>query len=528
MVVAALIGFLAAASEPILKKTLSVLLSGVLGLNSLTFNGYLTSHAQANAAVSPQSSELITNKIVESKGISSNEGNNIDTSNSEKSSLELDSTTFTDFKKKVAVCLPFVGCTEDVIKRGANEVVKNQLRSFFKDEIPIVGTEHKFYPKNKELPGKPFSPKTLYLISLKDSDVLPPSDYEIPAHFYCTKVYTLNGSGNRYVLAKLDGKMAKALSTLYQRASRAGVPIQDVQVLSWSMQAGVPYSSLPQNSQALVDKLIPEYRDKMDVSFYDKTINLWSQISRQTSLPSFDQVLNDMGDIGNFAQSLLKARQEVLRTNFSYHPLADAFVIPKDANLAGGTSETSWSKVHEQVYMRFIAPSGALNDGVIQVRVLESSSKNKSAIKEQKIAQIAQAIPLPAPIPIPHPGIILGGILVGTLIYIISQSVAIPESTGHQALTSTLTMSRTGDGGGGDRRPPRDLCNKAVKILTQYERLAKKFGVNLGDRRLAELNRLRDAGQITINQIPGTLRGEFPTGNFGEMTLQQIRDLCGM
>jgi hypothetical protein len=76
--------------------------------------------------------------------------------------------------------------------------------------------------------------------------------------------------------------------------------------------------------------------------------------------------------------------------------------------------------------------------------------------------------------------------------------------------------------------PPPDLCKTAIKILTQYERLAQKFGLNLPASRIEELNRLRDAGTITINHIPASLRDPFPIGTFGDMTLAAIRQLCGM
>lgn len=38
---------------------------------------------------------------------------------------------------------------------------------------------------------------------------------------------------------------------------------------------------------------------------------------------------------------------------------------------------------------------------------------------------------------------------------------------------------------------------------------------------------LRDLGEITINDLPATLRSEYPTGRFGSMNLKDIRD-CGM
>jgi hypothetical protein len=79
-----------------------------------------------------------------------------------------------------------------------------------------------------------------------------------------------------------------------------------------------------------------------------------------------------------------------------------------------------------------------------------------------------------------------------------------------------------------NEKPSRKECQTAIKILTQYERLAKKFGKKIGDSRVRELNSLRDSGEITINDLPATLRSEYPTGKFGNMNLKDIRDMCGM
>ncbi|MBD2443106.1 hypothetical protein H6G25_07815 [Dolichospermum sp. FACHB-1091] len=259
------------------------------------------------------------------------------------------------------------------LEEGANSLIKDQLRSFLKDEIPITGTEHKLYPTTSQVPGGQFTPQILYLNGVNSSQVIPPGDYEVPVHYYCTKVYTLNGAGNRYRLARLNGRMSNVLSTLYQRASLNKVPIQDVQVLSWSIQSGVSYDNLSSSSKQLVNQLIPDYRQQLEGSFTDKTIKYWNSLSQITSLPSFDTTLNQLGDIGTFAKSLLRAREEIINTNFSYGALANAFVIPQDVNLPGGMGTTPWSQINEQVYLRFLAPKGALNDGIAQVRIVGRS-----------------------------------------------------------------------------------------------------------------------------------------------------------
>ncbi|MFN5854980.1 MAG: hypothetical protein ACK456_03635, partial [Pseudanabaenaceae cyanobacterium] len=206
----------------------------------------------------------------------------------------------TSIRQEVSICISgFCINTPNIpdvikapIEQSINSAVRDQLRSFLSSEIPITGTEHKLYPSISELPGGRFAPNVLYLSGFQSSQVIPPGDYEIPVHFYCTKVYTLNGAGNRFRLARLEGRLSNALSALYQRASLNKVPIQDVQVLSWSMQSGIPYDNLSKESKNLVNRLIPDYRQELNGSFTDQTINFWNTLSATTRLPSLDETLN--------------------------------------------------------------------------------------------------------------------------------------------------------------------------------------------------------------------------------------------
>jgi hypothetical protein len=68
-------------------------------------------------------------------------------------------------------------------------------------------------------------------------------------------------------------------------------------------------------------------------------------------------------------------------------------------------------------------------------------------------------------------------------------------------------------------------CKIAIKVLTQYGRLANKLGVKISKKRLDELNRKRDNGTITVNDLPAKLRRNFP-GYFQGMSLQDIARQC--
>jgi len=96
-------------------------------------------------------------------------------------------------------------------------------------------------------------------------------------------------------------------------------------------------------------------------------------------------------------------------------------------------------------------------------------------------------------------------------------------------MSSKYTYDGSGSQSGDEsERPSRQDCQKAIKILTQYERLAHNFATTIGTRRIAKLNRLREAGMITINHLPGLLRSEFPIGTFAHMILSEIREWCEM
>jgi hypothetical protein len=75
------------------------------------------------------------------------------------------------------------------------------------------------------------------------------------------------------------------------------------------------------------------------------------------------------------------------------------------------------------------------------------------------------------------------------------------------------------------RAPTKAECSTAIKVLTKFDTYCQKYRCNLSPRRLAELKAKRDAGTITIYDLPATIRHEFP-GIFGGLTLDQIRRIC--
>ena len=68
-------------------------------------------------------------------------------------------------------------------------------------------------------------------------------------------------------------------------------------------------------------------------------------------------------------------------------------------------------------------------------------------------------------------------------------------------------------------------CKRAIKILEQFDRLARKLKAQLSAGRQAKLKALRDAGTIKADDLPARLRRDFPE-EFAGMTLAEIRAHC--
>ena len=75
-----------------------------------------------------------------------------------------------------------------------------------------------------------------------------------------------------------------------------------------------------------------------------------------------------------------------------------------------------------------------------------------------------------------------------------------------------------------DNITPAD-CHKAIKLLTQWARLAQKFGKNIGNSTTNRLNQKMGDGSITSGDLPGSIGNEFPDSLKG-YTLNEIREKC--
>ena len=67
--------------------------------------------------------------------------------------------------------------------------------------------------------------------------------------------------------------------------------------------------------------------------------------------------------------------------------------------------------------------------------------------------------------------------------------------------------------------------NTAIKLLEQFERLAKKLGIAMPPKKLAELRDRKNNQTIRSSDLPPKLGSMFP-GEFAGKSLKTIRDVC--
>jgi len=161
---------------------------------------------------------------------------------------------------------------KDVIDEGMDLLIQQSLGSFGHTvgaQLPIIVDHTASYPTVKSLPGKPFASKgspslVRALRASKDGTaLLPPGDYAFAVDVFCMRANAESPDGYQYRIAPLRGSAADIITALNARAPAYAIGHGVLQVLSWNIQAGVPYAGMAANERGAVDKVIPEFRNRM-------------------------------------------------------------------------------------------------------------------------------------------------------------------------------------------------------------------------------------------------------------------------
>jgi hypothetical protein len=259
--------------------------------------------------------------------------------------------------------------------------VRTALSEFGKavgDQLPIVLSPSDAYP-TASLPGPPFGAGaapdiSASLRSSTDGTIsLPPGDYAFTVDVFCMKAHAGSPSGHRYLVAALHGSAADIFRALNSRAPSFRPDHHALQVLSWNIQAGLPYSSMQAAQRALVDRVIPDFRRRLEGDVYTRIRTQYDQTAAKVpGMPSFDQALGRIGPAGQAVLEMQRLRDEMAQPPPTFDELVRELipVIPLER---GGSGETPWSRYSDRVYVRFVTSGNYATPGIYQVRVLAAN-----------------------------------------------------------------------------------------------------------------------------------------------------------
>jgi len=270
--------------------------------------------------------------------------------------------------------LPFpnpFGNAQDVAVRAA-------LSEFGKtvgDQVPIVLSPSDAFPTSA-LPGAPFVPRgapnlTAPLRASTDGTVaLPPGDYAFTVDVFCMKATAGSPSAHRYLVAPLHGSAADIFRALNSRAPSYSLDHHALQVLSWNIQAGLAYGAMQAPQRAIVDKVIPDFRSRLNGDVYTRIQGQYDQVaSKVPGMPSFNDALGRIGPAGQAVLAMQTLRQEMAQPPPTFEQLARE-LIPEIPLEPGGSAPTPWSRYSDRVYVRFVTSGNYATPGTYQVRVL--------------------------------------------------------------------------------------------------------------------------------------------------------------
>ena len=242
-------------------------------------------------------------------------------------------------------------------------------------QLPIVVSPSDALPTS-DLPGAPFAPgQTPNIVgalrNASDGTVeLQPGDYQFVVDVFCMKASAHSPSGHRYLVAPLHGAYADIFSALNTRAPSYALNHMALQILSWQLQAGLPYAQMGASQRAIVDKVIPDFKPRLKTDIltqihadYDRTV------ARVPGMPSFDDALSRIGPVGQDVIGMEQLRQQMAQPPPTVQQLIDE-LVPIGPLEPGGAGPTPWSRYSDRVYVRFVTSGNFATPGQYQVRVL--------------------------------------------------------------------------------------------------------------------------------------------------------------
>lgn len=232
-----------------------------------------------------------------------------------------------------------------------------------------------------------FHPKSIVMDSYEALRTpLPAGDYVIPVKAFCTQ-WSIHapGQGLPYKIAPLQGRAAPAIGALLARGTAYNIAPSTLNAHAWRIQAGIPLSQWPTADRSVIHQLIPEYEKELQGDPFQQIEGQYNKVKRFPGVPSFNEMLDKMGEPGKLYKTIRRARQVLADTTLSaerlpemlYEPTGDG--LPRKLPDMTGQPPSRWSEIRPGVLARFTVLEGNLGRNRLEFRITPAAIEAKAA-----------------------------------------------------------------------------------------------------------------------------------------------------
>lgn len=262
--------------------------------------------------------------------------------------------------------------------------LKPKIKNIFNSSYPIYPPEHSQYPLIKKLPGLNFDPTKSKRSEIKydvnGNLLLSQGDYVIPVMTYCMRASGDSPNGHIYSLSKLEGVRTQMIRELNLRGPPKFNP-SDIQIVSWSLQAGLIYEEMTLYSRTIIDAVIPQFKPQLKESPLTVIEKQWDKVSNISNgiLPTFeastDTLLGELGDVGKKIIEIRSFKSRLHDIGHDYARLRDFIHVSSD--MKNRIIDSPWSQVSSNIYARFITDGHFQEIGFVQIRITKEEQKRQ-------------------------------------------------------------------------------------------------------------------------------------------------------
>lgn len=220
--------------------------------------------------------------------------------------------------------------------------------------------------------------------------MLLPGDYIFPVMTYCMNHSGSSPDAHSYTLSKLEGSRAQIIRELNLKGPLKFI-VEDIQITSWSIQAGLSYEEMTKIGQNVVDLILPKYKEELKESYLKIAEKKWNTLadSIQGIIPDFNessnQLIDNLGEVGIKINEYREFKTKLDEIGHNYQELSK-IIQTSNGSLQTKKSETPWSLIAPGVYARFVTDGHFNQIGFLQIKVIRENQQRKiNSINDDRV-----------------------------------------------------------------------------------------------------------------------------------------------